>query len=768
MPSRSVDRQPEGRWIVLLFLALLPVSPGWQAPQGEVARSPLPALQPADGDSLLVWAFLAPAVRETWSIPATLRDRGASIRVRSRWLGAVSISIPGELTAELEGLPGVRSVRPVARVARQRRAPVAGLDAVVRASSPQEEDSIYGELFPALSALGIPQTHALGFEGTGVRVGILDGAFRLSHAAFRGASVLATRDFVDGDPSVEADPGDPSDAASHGSALWALTGGELEEGYRGAAPGVGFLLARVREATPLRRIDEDRWVAGLEWLESLGARIVLSGINFRDFQGSSYTLDDLNGNSAPSTLAADEAARRGVLVVVPVGNDGPGPRTLGAPADGDSVLSVGGVDSRGLVTVFTSLGPTADGRPKPDLLAPATALAAASGLGDQVVERVEGTEFAAALLAGGAALMVEAYPDRGPMEILEILRRSVPPDTGAFSGVPRFGSGLLFPEGVRALPMEEVDGDSRVTSLTPQIMWDAPVLHPLGLPVTFRLEFAEDSVFRRVVVTDSTVGTFARRLQSPLPAETRLFWRVEARSVQGVVRSSQIQGPIAVPPWVTLDVLDDPGGTEVPDAQPEFKWSAMPIAAPAGPFVFHLEVLSDREGDVIQEYLGLEDTRFRVPSPLPFNQPMRWRIIAETKTGAVDTTTSAGPFVVTSRTKPPVTALYQNYPNPFPNRELGLFETRIWFDLADSGPVHLAVYDIRGRLVRSLIPAPGCDEVVLEAGSYGRDDGPSSDPCVSVQWDGRDDRRDTVPPGVYLLRLRSRGVVEVRRMVFWP
>jgi hypothetical protein len=650
----------------------------------------------------------------------------------------------------------------------QRKTPAAGLDTVERASFPQEEDSIYGELSPALSVLGIPQTHALGFEGTGVRVGILDGAFRLSHAAFRGASVLATRDFVDGDPSVEPDPGDPSDAASHGSALWALTGGELEEGYRGAAPGVGFLLARVREATPLRRIDEDRWVAGLEWLESLGARIVLSGVNFRDFQGSSYALSDLDGNSAPSTLAADEAARRGVLVVVPVGNDGPRPMTLGAPADGDSVLSVGGVDSRGLVTAFTSLGPTADGRPKPELLAPATALAAASGLGDQVVERVEGTEFAAALLAGGAALMVEAYPDRGPMEILEILRRSVPPDTGVFSGVPRVASGLLFPEGVRAFPLEEVDGGGRVTSLTPQIRWDAPVLHPLGLPVTFRLEFAEDSLFRQVVVNDSTVGTFARRLQSPLPAETRLFWRVEARSSQGVVRSSQIPGPIVVPPWVALDVLDDPGGTEVPDAQPEFKWSAMPIAAPAGPFVFNLEILSDREGDVIQEYPGLEVTRFRVPSPLPFNQPMRWRIIAVAKTGAVDTTTSAGPFVVTSRTKPPVTVLYQNYPNPFPNRELGLFETRIWFDLADSGPVHLAVYDIRGRLVRSLLPAPGCDEVVLEAGSYGRDDGPSSDPCVSFQWDGRDDRRERVSPGVYLLRLRSRGVVEVRRMVFWP
>jgi hypothetical protein len=194
----------------------------------------------------------------------------------------------------------------------------------------------------------------------------------------------------------------------------------------------------------------------------------------------------------------------------------------------------------------------------------------------------------------------------------------------------------------------------------------------------------------------------------------------------------------------------------------------MDISPPAGPFTFTVQILLDRGEEVIQDFPGLTEPRFTAPTPLPFNEPLRWRIIAEARTGAADTVTSAGPFVVTSRTRPPVTILYQNFPNPFPNRQAGSDETRIWFDLSESGMVELAVYDVRGRLVRRLIPGPGCPAVELEAGLYGRDDGPVVDPCQRYSWDGRDDRGNRVPAGVYLLRLRAGGAAQVRRVVFWP
>jgi len=234
-----------------------------------------------------------------------------------------------------------------------------------------------------------------------------------------------------------------------------------------------------------------------------------------------------------------------------------------------------------------------------------------------------------------------------------------------------------------------------------------------------------------------------------------------------VERVTSVQGPITVPSWASLEVLNEPSGSELVDPQPEFQWRSPVLPAPAGPFTYELQVLSDRESELIQAYPGLDDTSFTLPSPLPFNLPMRWRIIAQARSGLADTVTSAGPFVVVSGANPPVTLLYQNFPNPFPNLEFGGMETRVWFDLAQHSRVELAVYDIRGRLVRKLIPGRGCGEVELEPGLYGRDDVGETDSCQAYSWDGIDDRGQEVEPGVYLLRLRAGGVVNVRRIVFW-
>lgn len=116
----------------------------------------------------------------------------------------------------------------------------------------------------------------------------------------------------------------------------------------------------------------------------------------------------------------------------------------------------------------------------------------------------------------------------------------------------------------------------------------------------------------------------------------------------------------------------------------------------------------------------------------------------------------------------PVTFLYQNFPNPFPHPELGGGQTRIWFDLARTAFVELAVLDGRGGRVRQLIPRPGCPPVELPPGIYGREGDVSADGCMSFTWDGRDDQGRTVAPGVYLLRLRAGREEQTRRMVFWP
>ena len=591
MRFRPVGRRPDGRFSTFpsFFLFLLPSLLG----SGNFAASPpRPLRSPSPAPLVPVWVFLTP---DGWEDPG-FRESLAKVRAKPRfwsdWLRAVSVEVAPESVEFLRVLPGVAGVRPVARLhpsgAGVRRGGDRGeppwlvdeSETRLRGVQPRVMvDSTYGGLGAALALLGIPQAHSLGFSGSGVRIGILDGTFDGGHATLRSRPPLAVRDFVDQDGSVAPGPTDPVQSASHGTALWSLISGDLAGTLRGGAPGVEVLLARIRGFGALDQADEDRWVAGLEWLESQGARIVLSGVAFRNFDGASYDIQDLNGGGTPATLAADRAASMGVLVLAPVGNGGPGLQTLEAPADGDSVVAVGAVDLRGVPAAFSSLGPTGDGRTKPDLFAPGVQLPAASGPGDLALASVSGTEFAAALLAGAGALVVEAYPAEGPMEVLRILRASVPaaPDGGA--GMPDAASAILFPSGVLPLPLEEVDGEGHLTNLAPRFRWTVPSVHPVGLPTTFFLELSEDSLFRSVQRSDSVVGTFARRVPIPLPPRARLFWRVRARSVQEVERSTETQGPILVPSWVTLEILNDPGGSELSERQPVFRWSSPELLA---------------------------------------------------------------------------------------------------------------------------------------------------------------------------------------------
>lgn len=769
MHFRPVVRRPKARrWILGLSILFLPFLSGGKVPVAQPSGGFLSGPSP---DSAAFWLFLSDSAWTAGSFVGTSPELPGRVRTRSRWLRAISVEVPLESVPDLRSIRGVKRVVPVGSL-RSDPGVLPGGDGWDGASevpweTATQADSTYGGLGPFLDVMEIPDAHALGLRGAGTRVGLLDGLFRLSHMTVRGRPPLSVRDFVDGDGSVEPGIGELPGAASHGTALWSLVGGDWEGNLRGAAPGADVLLARViSDADPVSA-DEDRWVAGLEWLESQGARVVLSGIGFRNFEGGRYAAADLNGDVAPASLAADEAARRGVLVVAPVGNGGPAPQTLQSPADGDSVLAVGSVNPSGLESAFSARGPTSDGRRKPDLRAPGEGVLAATAEGDALLTEVQGTEYAGALLAGAAALFVEAYPERGPMAILEAFAASAYPADGSFGQVPRVAPAILFPDGVFALPLEEVDGEGRVTNLAPQFQWNVPTTHPLGLPVLFRLELSEDSLFQGVVLRDSVVGTFARRLQEPLPPRTRLFWRVQAVSTQGIHRAAPADVPILVPSWVALEVLNEPGGGQVSEPQPEFRWTAMPLSGPAGPFSFELQVLLDREGEVLQSRAGLTEDHFRFDEPLPFNLPLRWRVIATARNGVADTVSNAAPFVVTGGANPPVTILYQNFPNPFPAPEEGTWTTRIWFDLAEESRVELAVYDMRGRLVRSLIPGPGCAPVRLPSGIYGRE-GSTVDPCTAYTWDGRDDRGREVSAGVYLLRLRAGGVVEVRRVVYWP
>jgi subtilisin family serine protease len=196
----------------------------------------------------------------------------------------------------------------------------------------------------------------------------------------------------------------------------------------GPAFAATFLLAKTEDTTSETPVEEDNWAAAAEWAEARGADVISSSLGYLTFDAPhrSYTPADMNGQTAISTKAADAAAARGVVVVNSAGNSGFSStgNTLGAPADGRLVIAVGAVDAAGNRVSFSSVGPSADGRVKPDVVAQGSAVIAATPGTGSGYAPVNGTSFSCPLTAGVVALMLQARPSATVQQVEDALRRT--------------------------------------------------------------------------------------------------------------------------------------------------------------------------------------------------------------------------------------------------------------------------------------------------------------------------------------------------------
>jgi subtilisin family serine protease len=358
---------------------------------------------------------------------AAVTGLASRVRQQSRWLNAMSVEATPAQIAAIEQLSFVSRVDVVRRYRRLREEPVAPLDDDGRRPragglDATDEPLDYGTGIDQVRQIRVPELHQRGLHGEGVVVAVFDSGFpNLSHEAFAAMTVVAERDFVEGRESVR----DSTDA--HGTNTLSTLGGFAPGQLIGPAYGASFILAVTEDVRSETPIEEDHWAAAAEWAEALGADVISSSLGYLDFDlpYSSYTAADMNGETAITTRAAALAAERGVVVVNSAGNAGfdPGANTLGAPADGVRVVSVGAVTRSGARASFSSVGPTADGRIKPDV--------AAMGVSVKVARHFEhaygvasGTSFSCPLTAGVVALILQAHPDYTPDDVLAVLRGS--------------------------------------------------------------------------------------------------------------------------------------------------------------------------------------------------------------------------------------------------------------------------------------------------------------------------------------------------------
>ena len=288
-----------------------------------------------------------------------------------------------------------------------------------------------GEGLEQLAQLNLLPLHQTGYKGQGIRIGIADGGFynadsleSLPHEQWLGYT-----DLTDDKEDIFGQTG------NHGSlCLTAIVAHkEISDGtlagtftYSGTATEASYYLFKTEEHATESPKEIDNWVAAIEMADSLGLHIVSTSLGYTTFDDEQFNFaySDMDGLTSRGAQASLIAARKGMLLVTAMGNEGNKPwRYLSTPADADSILGVGAVNKDGIIAMFSSYGPTADGRTKPEVCAMGEGTCLINPANDDVIAS-NGTSFACPLIAGMAASLWSALPEASNMEIREMIIRS--------------------------------------------------------------------------------------------------------------------------------------------------------------------------------------------------------------------------------------------------------------------------------------------------------------------------------------------------------
>ena len=366
----------------------------------------------------------------------------------SKWLNAAVVVTDAEGKKKIEGLPFVQKVNWVAKGFISRT----GNRNSIEVPDFQPKKWAIEESYREAAAydfqnelLGIPAMHQAGFTGKGITVAVFDSGFpgldkasAFSHV-FTNKQVLGQLNVVR--PWIKEVFRDNEHGTQVASLILANQAGTLVAGAHQAK----VIFAITEDVATEYPVEELNWVRAAEYADSLGVDIINSSLGYLDFDEPSltYSKSQLDGKTTYITRGASVAAKRGILVVNSVGNNGSaGSSSLVAPADAEGILAVGAVNSSSTVSSFSSRGPTADGRIKPDLAAFGQSTILIRGTGQ--VGAASGTSFSAPQIAALAAGLWEAKPEWTKDELLTNLLKSgsqyATPDQNLGYGIPNFRS----------------------------------------------------------------------------------------------------------------------------------------------------------------------------------------------------------------------------------------------------------------------------------------------------------------------------------------
>jgi serine protease AprX len=379
----------------------------------------------------------------------TLKINGLRIHGASKWLNGAAVIADSNQIKIAKTLPFVRSItfvgphilpkNPNFRRVRRANMSVKGRE---------ETGEYFGYAGLQLSLMNEHFLHFLGKTGQGKMVAVMDGGFingdtlPFFDSLFCKNKILQGRDFVENDGSI-------FESASHGTAVLSVMAADLPGYFMGASPEATFVLMKTEDNAGEFPIEEINWVLGAEFADSIGADVLNASLGYTSFNDNSLSHNylQLDGRTTLASRGAKIGAKKGMIICNSAGNEGDEPwHFIGAPADADGVIAVGGVQFSREKATFSSFGPTADGRLKPDLCAPAQMVIAA-GINGYDLTQQNGTSLASPLLAGSLAALWSAFPEKTSVEILDATYRSASqfkkPDNALGWGMPDFFAAWL-------------------------------------------------------------------------------------------------------------------------------------------------------------------------------------------------------------------------------------------------------------------------------------------------------------------------------------
>jgi hypothetical protein len=311
----------------------------------------------------------------------------------------------------------------------------------------------YGRAYSQINLHQGQFLHNRGFKGESNHIAVLDAGFFNYHllSAFDSirlnGRIVDTWDFVSNEAEVKED-------FYHGMICLSMMAANIPGTLVGTAPESNYSLFRTEDVSTEFPVEEHYLAAGAERADSIGADIITASLGYTQFSDPiyNYTYNDLDGNTTMSARAADIAAAKGILFFAATGNEGNNPwRYITTPADADSVISVGAVDSLGNIGNFSSYGPSADGQIKPNL-ASLGWNAVVPNAGNGNLQFSSGSSLACPNLAGLASCLWQAFPEFGNMQIKNLLEKSADkadaPDVRTGYGIPDMKNAFVL--GIKA------------------------------------------------------------------------------------------------------------------------------------------------------------------------------------------------------------------------------------------------------------------------------------------------------------------------------